>query len=91
MFTRLITAALSIGITAPLFAVDVYVTSSGTSPNAQTNDQLVVDALIAGGHTVTLGLPYNEFDSTIDLTGIDVVYLQASWNWTAGNMPDDGQ
>jgi hypothetical protein len=26
-----------------------------------------------------------------DLTGIDVVYLQASWNWTAGNMPVDGQ
>jgi len=92
MFARVITAAISIAITTPLFAVDVYVTSSGTSPTAQTNDQLVVDALIAGGHTVTLGVPYNQFTpDNVDLNGIDVVYLQASWNWTAGNMPVDGQ
>ncbi|MFI4855079.1 MAG: hypothetical protein ACIAQF_08905, partial [Phycisphaerales bacterium JB065] len=49
------------------------------------------DQLTLHGHTVTLGVAYTAFDATVDLSGIDVVYLQANWNWNTGNMPVDGQ
>lgn len=88
MFARFAIASLSsVLVASSVFAVDVYVTAGGNA----ANDAAVVDALVAGGHTVTLGVPYYQFDSTVDLTGIDVVYLQASFNWGFGNMPVDGQ
>jgi len=65
--------------------------SAGTTAGGTASDDAVVAALVAGGHNVALGVPYTQFDSTIDLAGIDVVYLQASNNWAAGNMPLDGQ
>jgi len=92
MFSRVAVASLSVfAIGSCASAVDVYVMSAGTSVNGVASDDAVVAALVAGGHNVALGVPYNQFDSSIDLSGFDVVYLQASFNWTAGNMPLDGQ
>jgi len=92
MLTRAIIASLSLcAVVSGTQAANVYVMSTGTSSIPVANDNAVVDALVNGGHTVTLGVPYTQFDSTIDLSNIDVVYLQASWNWNTGDMPIDGQ
>ncbi|NUL82532.1 MAG: hypothetical protein HUU60_07385 [Armatimonadetes bacterium] len=65
----------------------VYVMSSD---HIQT-DSAVVDALTDHGHNVTLGVSYPNFDGSVDLSNIDVVYFQASANWTWGDMPLLGQ
>jgi hypothetical protein len=89
MFTRATIALLSLCGAAQ--AANVYVMTTGAGSIAADNDNAVAAALANGGHTVTLGVPYTQFDATVDLTGIDVVYLQASWNWNIGDMPVDGQ
>ncbi len=68
-------------------AENIYVMSSG---NAAT-DNAVVATLQAYGHNVTLGVQYTQFDGSQSLAGIDVVYLQANYNWAAGDMPTAGQ
>lgn len=65
----------------------VYVLSCG---NATLNNA-VVSRLEAGGHTVTLGVAYTQFNGTQDLSNIDVVYLQPNHNFGAGDMPLAGQ
>ena len=89
--TTLFAIAASAALCHAASAANVYVMSTGTSSIPVANDNAVVDALTNGGHTVTLGVPYTQFDAAVDLTGIDVVYLQASWNWNTGDMPIDGQ
>lgn len=83
--------ALTLGLSATAYGANVYVTSSGTGSIGVTTDALVVAALEAGGHTVTVGEQFFNFTGAIDLSGFDVVYLQANWNWNFGNMPADGQ
>jgi hypothetical protein len=68
-------------------AVNVYLMSGGDT----TTDIAAKAALESYGHVVTLGVGYWLFDGTQDLTGVDVVYLQANSYWTAGNMPAAGQ
>jgi hypothetical protein len=68
-------------------AVNVLVISSG-DPGI---DNGVIQALETRGHTVTLGPPYTEFDSDVDLAPYDTVYFQANINWNTGDMPPEGQ
>jgi len=93
MFNKTAISALSLVAMVPAaLAADVYLVSSGTTTPALENDQLAINALTAGGHTVTVGVTYDQFNpANVDLTGIDVVYLQPSWNWEVGDMPIDGQ
>lgn len=89
MFMRAAIAILSLCGAAQ--AANVYVMTAGAGAGAAATDAAVVDQLTLHGHTVTLGVAYTAFDATVDLSGIDVVYLQANWNWNTGNMPVDGQ
>jgi hypothetical protein len=66
--------------------VDVMVMSS-----SQAVDDAAVAALEAAGHTVVMGPEFESFTAEVDLSGIDVVYFQASANWTDVDMPLDGQ
>lgn len=89
-FVSLIALVLSIFVCSTLLPADaarVYVMSSGDSDL----DNQVATILTGHGHTVTIGVPYHQFNGTQDLSGIDVVYLQANWNWTSGDMPLAGQ
>lgn len=89
-FVSLIALTLSILACSTLLPADaarVYVMSSG-DPDL---DNQVATILTGYGHTVTLGVQYTEFDGTQDLSGIDVIYLQANWNWASGDMPASGQ
>jgi hypothetical protein len=43
------------------------------------------------GHTATLGVSYDLFDGTIDLSPYDAVYLQSNYNWSGRDMPLPGQ
>jgi hypothetical protein len=66
---------------------NVYVMSSGDP----VLDEAVRQALVAGGHVVTIGAPYTQFDGTQSLAGYGAVYLQANANWMDGDMPVNGQ
>jgi hypothetical protein len=66
---------------------NVYVLSSGDA----TLDAAVRQALVAGGHTATVGVPYTMFDGTQSLAGFGAVYFQANVNWGDGDMPVAGQ
>jgi hypothetical protein len=75
-------------LSASAYAANVYV--FGTS-NAAV-DQAYVDALTAGGHTVTIGVQGNQFNGTVDLSGIDVVIMTFGPNWSTGGLiPTAGQ
>ena len=75
-------------LTSAAGAVNVYVLSS-TDPIV---DSAVSDALTARGHTVTIGVPYDAFDGTVNLSGFQTVYLQCNVNWSTGTlMPVAGQ
>jgi hypothetical protein len=54
-------------------------------------DTALSKALEGYGHTVTLGADYTKFDGTLDLSPYDAIYLQANYNWSAGDMPVAGQ
>ncbi len=54
-------------------------------------DGTLTQALMSYGHVVTVGVPYTQFDGTVDLSPYDAVYLQANQNWGAGDMPVAGQ
>jgi hypothetical protein len=89
-FLFLIALALNIFVCGTLLSSDaarVYVMSSG-DPNL---DNIVAAVLTANGHNAVIGVQYTEFDGTQDLSGVDVIYFQANYNWASGNMPEDGQ
>ena len=65
----------------------VLVLSSGDT----ALDATLQAALERFGHTVTVGVAYTAFDGTLDLTPYDAIYLQANYNWGAGDMPLAGQ
>ncbi|MCW5935987.1 MAG: hypothetical protein KIT11_01605 [Fimbriimonadaceae bacterium] len=65
----------------------VYVMSSGYN----VQDQIVLSSLAAAGHSGVIGVSHVQFDSSVNLVGFDAVIMQANYNWTAGDMPPDGQ
>jgi len=65
-------------------ALSVYVLSGGDSDY----DQQIEDTLIACGHNVLPGVSSVSWNGTqADLANFDVVILQNSANWAAGDMP----
>jgi hypothetical protein len=68
-------------------AADVLIVSAG-SP---TTDSALVAGLVAQGHTAVIGPNYWEFDTNVDLSPYDVVYIQGNGNWTQSDMPIDAQ
>lgn len=69
-------------------AANVYV--FGT--NSAAVDLAYVTALTERGHNVTIGVQGNQFNGTIDLTGIDVVIMTFGPNWGSGGLvPTAGQ
>ena len=77
---------VALALAAPAPAANIYIFASG---DTQT-DSAVVQALTAYGHTCTLGVQYMHFDGTISLAPYQAVYLQASANWYAGELPAAG-
>jgi hypothetical protein len=71
---------------APALGARVLVLASGDAGL----DAAVQTRLAGFGHQVTMGPAYTAFTGD-GLTGQQVVYLQASVNWSAGDMPDAGQ
>ncbi len=67
--------------------VDVLVLSS----TSQAIDNAAIQALKSRGHNATLGPAAGVFDGTVNLTGIDTVYLQMNQNWNIADMPQSGQ
>lgn len=87
MHTRLpfaLTAALSASIAS---AGNVLIVSAG-SP---VTDAALVSALANQGHTATIGPNYWEFDTNVDLSPYDALYIQGNGNWTQSDMPVDAQ
>lgn len=83
-----ITTALTIAALATAAqSADVLIVSAG-SP---TTDNALVAALTANGHTAAIGPNYWEFDTSVDLSPYDVVYIQGNGNWTQSDMPTDAQ
>lgn len=76
-------------LSASAMAANVYVLGT----NDAAVDTAYVDALTAGGHTVTIGVQGFEFDGSVDLTGIDVVIMTFGPNWgsSGGFIPLTGQ
>lgn len=68
-------------------AGEVLIVSAG-SP---TTDAALVAALSNQGHNATIGPNYWEFDTDVDLSPYDVVYIQGNGNWTQSDMPADAQ
>jgi hypothetical protein len=68
-------------------AGNVLIVSAG-SP---TTDAALVTALANQGHTATIGPNYWEFDTNVDLSPYDVLYIQGNGNWTQSDMPVDAQ
>jgi hypothetical protein len=68
--------------------INVYVMSGGNA----SGDQAVLDALIARGHTPTLGVEPRQWDgSQRNLQSFDVVVLLNNYNWATPDMPAGGQ
>jgi hypothetical protein len=83
-----ISCVVGVGFAASLASAgDVLVFSSGL----QVLDDAVVSTLQAGGHAVTLGPQYFDFDGTMNLEPFDALYLQANANWNISDMPVAGQ
>ncbi len=78
-------AALTISHTAN--AANVLVVSAGSADT----DAALVNAIVAQGHTASIGPTYWEFDTNFDLSGFDVIYIQGNGNWTQSDMPLDAQ
>lgn len=72
---------------ATTFAGDVLIVSAGSA----TTDDALVAALANQGHTATIGPNYWEFDTNVDLSPYDVLYIQGNGNWTQSDMPIDAQ
>ena len=61
------------------------------SAGAPATDAALVAALIAQGHSASIGPNYWEFDTNVDLSPYDVLYIQGNGNWTQSDMPLDAQ
>ncbi len=85
--THFVVGALLASLTALSSATTVYVMSSGYEPQ----DTAVAAALTGYGHKVVPGVQYWQFDGTQSLAGIDVVYVQANYNYSSPDMPGSGQ
>lgn len=72
---------------APLRALNIFIASSGNSPH----DLALAGILSGAGHSVTQGAAWYDFDGNQDLSMIDVVFLQANYNWNGGDMLEAGQ
>jgi hypothetical protein len=83
MKTGILTA---LALAVPASAANVYVFSSGD----EATDRYLMSTLTGCGHTATLGVQFMNFDGTISLAGYQAVYLQASANWSAGELPAAG-
>ena len=75
------------GLTGSAFGANIYVTTSGN----YSIDTAAVVAMNLAGHTAFVGVAHTQFDSNVDLTGFNAVYLQPNSNWGTGDMPWDGQ
>jgi len=65
-----------------------YVISSGDP----ALDGQVASLLSGAGYQVRAGVSVYQFDGSVDLTGVDAIYLQNNANWNAGgNMASAGQ
>lgn len=84
---NLITAAIATCISCASYAGDVLIVSAG-SP---VTDAALVSALANQGHNATVGPNYWEFDTNVDLSPFDVIYIQGNGNWTQSDMPVDAQ
>jgi hypothetical protein len=68
-------------------ALTVYVMSSGDA----ATDTAAVNRLTGAGYTVQLGVQGDAFDGTVNLAGVDAIYLQNNFNWNvAGLLPPAG-
>ncbi len=74
-------------LTTAAHAANVYIMSSGDAGI----DAAASAALLARGHTPTVGVAFSAFDGTQSLSGFRAVYLQANFNWTGPDMPAAGQ
>lgn len=54
-------------------------------------DMTLTGILESGGHSVIPGPPYTEVNASTDFSGVHAVFLQVNYNWTGGDMPEDGQ
>lgn len=86
MLIRTVAAALCV-LTGGVHAADVLIVSAG-SPDT---DNALVAALVANGHSATVGPTYWTFNVSFDLGPFDVVYIQGNGNWTQSDMPIDAQ
>lgn len=85
---NLIPAVISIAsLSAAATAADVLIVSAGSA----ATDNALVAGLTAQGHTASIGPNYWEFDTSVDLSPYDVVYIQGNGNWTQSDMPIDAQ
>ena len=92
MHTRravIITAALAAAACAAAAHAQsrVLILSSGVP----ALDETVRDTLNAEGLVATVGPQFTAFTSGVSLASTDVVYFQANFNWSSGDMPLDGQ
>jgi len=92
----LVTLILVFYLTGVAGAVSVYLMSCGTTrsywPPTTTDplDNKIKEELEGFGHTVTIGVPYRQFDGTQSLAGYDVVLMMANYDY-GSSMPADGQ
>jgi hypothetical protein len=84
--TRLCCAVASALCGGAASGAHVLVLASGDP----TLDDLIVQVLEAGGHTVAIGPDYVTFNGS-GLGGVDAVYLQPNFLWNSGDMPLAGQ
>ncbi|MFK7760021.1 MAG: GC-type dockerin domain-anchored protein [Phycisphaerales bacterium] len=85
---KAIPALLSIAaLTTAAHSANVLIVSAGSV----TTDNALVAGLTAQGHTADIGPNYWEFDTSVDLSPYDVVYIQGNGNWTQSDMPIDAQ
>jgi hypothetical protein len=84
---RMLVCAGLLGLASGSPAAEVLVLSS----TSQAIDNAAVQALESRGHAASIGPAAGAFDGDVDLSGVDVVYLQMNQNWNVADMPESGQ
>ena len=79
--------SILLGVSAWAGPKSVYVIAGGDAN--QDND--IKTVLESFGHSVQIGLQYQVFDGSVNLSGYNVVLFLLSDNWAAGDMPVAGQ
>jgi len=87
LFSLVVLSGLLLGLTGSAWGVNIYMMSSGNTDA----DAALQQGLSAYGHNVTVGPEYLQFNGTEDLSGIQVVYLSANYNYAMGDMPPEGR